>query len=95
MGTGAISTHFTGLVGPILSGSESRANAHWGSLGTWEIPSISAPNRRSGQSGRPSPRLVDGASGIHESETPERKERYRHAKETERAGWTREVLAPS
>jgi hypothetical protein len=38
---------------------------------------------------------VDGASGIHESETPERKERYRDAKETERAGWTREVLAPS
>jgi hypothetical protein len=38
---------------------------------------------------------VDGASGIYESERPGRKERYRHAKETERAGWTREVLAPS
>jgi hypothetical protein len=92
---GAIPTHRTGLVRPVLPGSKSRANAHWGSLGTWEIPLISAPNRRQGPSGRPSPRLVDGAPGIHESETPERKERYRHAKETERAGWTREVLAPS
>ena len=54
------STHCTGLVGAILPGSESRANAHQGSLGTWEIPSISAPNRRQGPSGRPSPRLVDG-----------------------------------
>ena len=43
MGTGAISIHFKGLVDAILPGSESRANAHWGSLGTWEIPSISAP----------------------------------------------------
>jgi len=43
VGTGAISIHFKGLVGAILPGSESRANAHWGSLGTWEIPSISAP----------------------------------------------------
>jgi hypothetical protein len=56
---------------------------------------ISAPNRRQGQSGLTSPRLVDGASGSHESETPECKERYRHAKETEQAGWTREVLVPS
>lgn len=95
MASGATSTHLIGLVGSILPGSESRANAHRGSLGTWENPSISALNRRSGPSGRPSPRLVDGASGIHESETPERKERYRDAKETERAGWTREVLAPS
>ncbi len=95
MGTGAISTHYTGFVGSILPGSESRANAHWGSLGTWEIPSISALHRRQGQSGRPSPRLADEASGIHESERPERKERYRHVKETERAGRTREVFAPS
>ena len=73
MGTGAISTHCTGLVGPILPGSESRAHAQWGSLGTWEIPLISALNRRQGQSGLTSPRLVDGASGIHESETPERR----------------------
>ena len=92
---GATSTHCIGLVGTILPGSESRANAHQGSLGTWEIPLISVPNRRQGPSGRPSPRLMDGASGIHESERPERKERYRDAKETERAGWTREVLAPS
>lgn len=92
---GATSTHCIGLVGTILPGSESRANAHQGSLGTWEIPSISALHRRQGPSGRPSPRLMDGASGIHESERPERKERYRDAKETERAGWTREVLAPS
>ena len=92
---GATSTHCSGWVRTVLPGSESRAYAHWGSLGTWEIPLISAPNRRQGQSGRPSPRLVDGASGIHKSERPERKERYRHAKETERAGWTREVLAPS
>jgi hypothetical protein len=56
---------------------------------------ISAPNCRQGPSGLTSPRLVDGASGIHESERPERKERYRDAKATERAGWTREVLAPS
>ena len=95
MGTGAISVHSIGLVESILPGSESRANAYWGSLGTWEIPSISALHRRQGPSGRPSPRLMDGASGIHESERPERKERYRDAKETERAGWTREVLAPS
>ena len=27
--------------------------------------------------------------------SPRVQERYRHAKETERAGWTREVLAPS
>ena len=91
---GATSTHCTGLVGTILPGSESRANAHQGSLGTWESPLISAPNRRQGPSGRPSPRLMDGASGIHESERPERQERYRDAKETECAGWTREVLAP-
>jgi hypothetical protein len=94
MVTGATSTHHTGLVRPILPGSQSRANAPWGSPGTWEIPSISALNRRQGPSGLTSPGLVDGASGIHESETPERKERYRDAKETERAGWTREVLAP-
>jgi hypothetical protein len=48
MGTGAISTHCTGLVGPILPGSESRAHAHGGSLGTWEIPLLSALNRREG-----------------------------------------------
>jgi len=95
MTAGATSTHCKSLVRTVLPGSESRANAYWGSLGTWENPSISAPNRRQGQSGRPSPRFVDGASGIHESETPERKERYRHAKETKRAGWTRVVLAPS
>ena len=92
---GATSTHRIGLVRPVLPGSKSRANAYWGSLGTWELPLISAPNRRQGPSGLTSPRLVDGAPGIHESERPERKERYRHAKETERAGWTREVLAPS
>lgn len=43
MGTGAISVHSIGLVESILPGSESRANAYWGFLGTWEIPSISAP----------------------------------------------------
>jgi len=95
MESGATSTHCTGLVGAILPGSESRANAHPGSLGTWEIPSISAPNAGWDPPAEPSPRLVDGASGIHESETPERRERYRDAKATERAGWTREVLAPS
>jgi len=95
MGTGATSTHCMGLVGTILPGSESRAHAHGGSRGTWEIPLISAPNRRQGPSGLTSPRLMDEASGIHESETPERKERYRHAKETKRTGWTREVLVPS
>ena len=95
MAAGATSTHSIGLVGTVLPGSESRAHAHAGSLGTWEIPSISAPHRRQGPSGLTSPRLVDEAPGIHESEAPERKERYRHAKETERGGWTREVLAPS
>lgn len=45
---GAISDHCSGLVELILPGSESRANAHQGSLGTWEIPSISAPSRRQG-----------------------------------------------
>jgi hypothetical protein len=64
-------------------------------VGTWEIPSISALHCRQGPSGLTSPRFVDGAPGIHESETPERKERYHDAKETERGGWTREVLAPS
>lgn len=92
---GATLTHYTGSVRSVLPGSENRANARQGSLGTWEIPLISAPYRRQGPSGRPSPRLVDGAPGIHESERPERKERYRDAKETERAGGTREVLAPS
>ena len=48
---GATSTHCMGLVGTILPGSESRAHAHQGSLGTWEIPLISAPNRRQGQPG--------------------------------------------
>ena len=43
IGPGAMSTHCIGLVESILPGSKSRANAHWGSLGTWEIPSISAP----------------------------------------------------
>jgi hypothetical protein len=91
MAAGATSTHCNGLVGTILPGSESRAQAHQGSLGTWEIPSISAPNRRQGPSGRPRPRRVDGASGLHESATPARQGRYRDAKATERAGGTREV----
>ena len=73
MASGATSTHCIGLMGAILPGSKSRANAHQGSLGTWEIPLISAPNRRQGPSGLTSPRLVDGAPGIHESETPERR----------------------
>jgi hypothetical protein len=94
MATGATSTHSLGLVGTVLQGSESRAQAHGGSLGTWEIPSLSAPHRRQGPSGRPSPRLVGGASGLHERATPARRERYRDAKATER-GWTREVFAPS
>jgi hypothetical protein len=51
MVSGATLTHCTGLVGSILPGSESRANAHGGSLGTWEIPLISALNRRQGPSG--------------------------------------------
>ena len=51
MASGATSIHFTGLVDSILPGSESRANAHRGSLGIWEIPLISAPNRRQGPSG--------------------------------------------
>ena len=61
MVTGATSTHRIGLVGTILPGSESRAHVHGGSLGTWEIPLISAPNRRQGPSGLTSPRLMDGA----------------------------------
>jgi len=48
MGTGATSTHRIGLVGTILPGSESRAYAHGGSLGTWEIPLISAPQSPAG-----------------------------------------------
>ena len=71
MGTGAISVHSIGLVESILPGSESRANAYWGFLGTWEIPSISAPIAGWDPPAEPSPRLVDGASGLHESETPE------------------------
>jgi hypothetical protein len=43
IGPGAMSTHYIGLVESILPGSKSRAYAHRGSLGTWEIPSISAP----------------------------------------------------
>ena len=83
---GATSIHCTGLVEAILPGSESRAHAHQGSLGTWEIPLLSALNRRQGPSGLTSPRLVDVAPGIHESETPACRERYRDAKATERPG---------
>jgi hypothetical protein len=48
---GATSTHWSGLVDAILPGSERRAHARQGSLGTWEIPLVSAPNRRQGPSG--------------------------------------------
>jgi hypothetical protein len=55
----------------------------------------SAPHCRQGPSGRLRPRRVDGASGLHESATPERTERSRHAQATERAGGTRAVCAPA
>jgi hypothetical protein len=45
---GATSTHCSGLVRTVLPGSESRAYAPGGSLGTWEIPSISAPQSPAG-----------------------------------------------
>ena len=94
MGTGAISVHSIGLVESILPGSESRANAYWGSLGTWELPSISAPI-----AGWDSPAdQVPGSWRRPLASTrakPQSAERYRHATATERVGWTREVLASS
>ena len=73
MGTGAISTHCIGLVGSILPGSESRANAHWGSLGTWEIPLISAPIAGRDNPADQVPGSWRGPLALHESETPERR----------------------
>ena len=94
MASGAILIHRTGLVESILSGSKSRANAYWGSLGTWEIPSISAPI--AGRDIRLTKSQARGRGLWHPRErNPRAQERYRHAKETERVGWMREVLAPS
>jgi len=58
-----------GLVNAIRPGSESRANAHWGSQGTWEIPL--SPLK---ESGRDKPvEQVPGLwmlhAGVHGSET--------------------------
>jgi hypothetical protein len=94
MGTGAISVHSIGLVESILPGSESRANAYWGSLGTWELPSISAPIA----GWDPPADQVPGSWRRPLASTrakPQSAERYRHATATERVGWTREVLASS
>jgi hypothetical protein len=94
MGTGAISVHSMGLVESILPGSESRANAYWGSLGTWELPSISAPIA----GWDPPADQVPGSWRRPLASTrakPQSAERYRHATATERVGWTREVLASS
>jgi hypothetical protein len=92
---GATSTHCHGLVRTVLPGSESRADAHGGSLGTWEIPLISAPQSPAGTI-RPDKSQARGRGLWHPRE---RKTRAQGAvpptKETERAGWTREVLAPS
>jgi hypothetical protein len=94
IGSGATSPHLIGLVGSILPGSKSRANAHGGSLGTWELPSISAPI--AGRDIRLTKSQACGWGLWHPRErNPRAQEWYRHAKETERAGWTREVLAPS
>jgi len=94
VGTGATSTHCTGLVESILPGSESRANAHRGSLGTWEIPSISAPI--AGWDTRLTKSQAHGGGLWHPRErNPRAQERYRHATATERVGGTREVLASS
>ena len=94
MVSGATLTPCTGLVGSILPGSESRANAHWGSLGTWEIPLISAPI--AGRDIRLTKSLARGRGLWHPRErNPRMQERYRHATATKRVGWTREVLAPS
>jgi len=94
MGTGAISVHSIGLVESILPGSESRANAYWGSLGTWELPSISAPIA----GWDPPADQVPGSWRRPLASTrakPQSAERYRHATATERVGRTREVLASS
>jgi hypothetical protein len=94
IGPGAMSTHCIGLVESILPGSKSRANAHRGSLGTWEIPSISAPI--AGRDIRLTKSQARGRGFWHPRErNPRVQERYRHATATERVGWTREVLASS
>ena len=94
IGSGATSAHLIGLVGSILPGSKSRANAHGGSLGTWELPSISAPIA----GWDPPADQVPGSWRRPLASTrakPQSAERYRHATATERVGWTREVLASS
>jgi hypothetical protein len=94
MGTGAISVHSIGLVESILPGSESRANAYWGSLGTWELPSISAPIAGWDPPADQVPGSWTGPLASTRAK-PQSAERYRHATATERVGWTREVLASS
>lgn len=61
---------YLGLVNIVRPGSENKANAQWGSQGTWEIP-LSPLN----ESGRNKPvEQVPGLwmvlSGIHGNETP-------------------------
>jgi hypothetical protein len=94
MGTGAISVHSIGLVESILPGSESRANAYWGSLGTWELPSISAPIAGWDLPADQVPGSWRGPLASTRAK-PQSAQRYRHATATERVGWTREVLASS
>ena len=94
MGTGAISVHSIGLVESILPGSESRANAYWGSIGTWELPSISAPIAGWDPPADPVPGSWRRPLASTRAK-PQSAERYRHATATERVGWTREVLASS
>jgi hypothetical protein len=66
-GTGGNIDPLDGLGGSILSGSESRANAHWDSLGTWELPSISAPIAGRDPPADQGPGSWTGASGVHEA----------------------------
>ena len=92
---GATSTHLIGLVGLILPGSESRAYAHGGSLGTWEIPLISAPQSPAGTI-RPDTSQARRRGLWHRRERNTRTQgAVPDAKATERPGGTREVLAPS
>jgi len=94
IGPGAMSIHCMGLGESILPGSKSKANAHWGSLGTWEIPLISAPI--AGWDIRLIKSQARGRGLWHPRErNPRVQERYRHATATERVGWMREVLASS
>jgi hypothetical protein len=66
---GAVPYHCVGWVAAVPLGSKSRANAHGGSLGTWEIPSFSTPELPGGtKPAEQVPGSCMGRTGMHESE---------------------------